>query len=213
MHLPLKKDEHGSFAKVHPDLRDKSKVIGLATPYGRTARQQASVMGISTEESQRLIDRYFEAYPDVETMMLDSHKMAIENGVVYTLYGRPRRIPEAKSIPHIYGKTKHKDLPYAARTLLNLAMNHRVQGTGASIMNRAAIAVWKIANELALEDPLWAEVKIVMQVHDELILEGPVELTEAMKTVLKHGMEETVILPGVDLIAEPKAAYNLADLK
>ncbi len=55
--------------------------------------------------------------------------------------------------------------------------------------------------------------KIVLQVHDELILEGPEHLAEDMALVLKDSMENTVVLPGVDLIAEPKIAKNLGDLK
>jgi DNA polymerase I-like protein with 3'-5' exonuclease and polymerase domains len=209
----LYKDAKNSFAVLFPVLRDRSKIIALATPYGRTARQQAMTMGISTEESQMLIDKYFEAYPKVELMMLESHEMAKEHGMVWNLFGRPRRIPAAKDIKRIYGNTPHGELPYEARTLLNLAMNHRVQSTGASIMNRAAVAVARRRAELAKVDPRWLEVKMILQVHDELILEGPEELAEQMQEMLKDCMENTVKLPGVDLEAEPKIAKNLADLK
>ena len=213
-HCSLFKNDPNSFAKKHPDLRDKSKIIGLATPYGRTAFQQASAMGISTDESQMLIDRYFSAYPKVELMMLESHEQAKANGVVHNLFGRPRRMPEAMDIPKLYGKnTSHGDLPYAARNLLNLAMNHRVQSTAASIMNRAAIAFWKRCRALEAEDKGWASVKIVMQVHDELIVEGPEHLADKMVEVLREAMENTTILPGVKLEASPKIGNNLADLK
>ncbi len=205
----LFKNDANSFAKKYPDLRDKSKIIALATAYGRTAFQQSAALGISADESQVLIDRYFQAYPGVELMMLDSHEQAKKSGVVYNLFGRPRRMPEAVDIPKLYGKnTPHGELPYAARNLCNLAMNHRIQSTAASIMNRAAIAFWSKAKELG-----WADVKIVMQVHDELIVEGPEHLGEEMVKWLKWAMEETTELPGVALIAEPKIGYNLAELK
>ena len=145
--------------------------------------------------------------------MLESHELAKKNGVVFNLFGRPRRIPEAMEIPKVYGNTPHGELPYQARTLLNLAMNHRVQSTAASIMNRSAIAAWKAIQSRAEADARWAEVKIVLQVHDELILEGPEALAQEMVALLKNAMENTVSLPGVDLIAEPKVAGNLADLK
>lgn len=209
----LFKSAENSFASKFPKLRDNSKIIALATPYGRTAMQQAGAMGISIEESRELIDRYFTAYPKVELMMLESHEQAKQHGVVYNLFGRPRRIPDAKKIKTYYGNTPHAELPYDARTLLNLAMNHRVQSSGASIMNRAAIACWRRIRELAKIDVRWLEVKIVLQVHDELELEGPKELAKGMAALLKDAMENTVTLPGVDLIAEPKIGLSLADIK
>jgi DNA polymerase-1 len=209
----LVKDDPNSFAKSFPHLRDKAKVIALATPYGRTASFTASEMGVKKDEAQELMNKYFEAYPRVELMMLISHEMAKSDGVVRNLFGRPRRIPEATKIVARYGHNLHKDLPYEARTLLNLAMNHRIQSTGASIMNRAAIACHNTCKELSKTDSRWSEVKIVMQIHDEMILEGPDALAEEMTAVLKDSMENTVKLPRVALIAEPKVAKNLAELK
>jgi len=206
--LPLEKDTPGSFAKRHPDLRDKAKIIALATPYGRTAAQQAAAMDIPREEAQELIENYFDAYPDVEKMMLDSHEEAKTNGVVFSLFGRPRRMPRATKIPQLFPKVKHEDLPYEWRNILNLSMNHKVQSTAASIMNRAAIAVWK---ECQVKG--WTTVKIVLQVHDQLILEGPKELSKEMAKVLKRCMEETTELPGVKLIAEPFISNDLAGQK
>lgn len=207
------KDAPNSFANLHKKLRDKAKVIALATPYGRTAAQQASTMGIEIDESQKLIDAYFDAYPKVEIMMLDSHEQAKKNGVVYNLYGRPRRIPDAKDITKIYGNAPHAELPYLARNMLNLAQNFRVQSTAASIVNRSAIKFWTACRELALVSPAWEEVKVVLQCHDELIVEGPEGLKSQMIEVLKDAMENTCVLPGVGLVAEPKVATNMADLK
>ncbi len=211
--LSLFKDDENSFAKKFPKLRDHSKIFGLATPYGRTARQQAAAMGMEVEEAQELIDRYFNTYPHVEIMMLESHEMAKKDGVVYNLFGRPRRIPAAQSITKIYGNTSHGDLPYEARTLLNLAMNHRVQSTGASIMNRAAIKIWKVCRDKAQNDPKYFEVKIVLQVHDQLVLECPESLGKEVSDILQDGMEQTTRLPGVQLLAEPFMSTDLAGQK
>lgn len=199
----MHKSDANSFAKKHPDLRDKAKVIALATPYGRTAHQQASVMGISTEQSQALIDKYFATYPKVELMMLESHELAKRYGVVHNIFGRPRRMPEAKKIPK---GLSHGELPYEARNLLNLAQNHRVQSTGASIVNRSAI---RLHNEMKKLDP---GAKIVMQCHDSLIVECDEKYGGKMAGILKDCMENTVILPGVRLEAEPKIGYNLAEV-
>lgn len=209
----LKKGDKTFFRKVYETEGNQSKVVSLSAPYGKTAFSLSLMLGVSTERAQEIIDSYFEKFPGVKQLQLDSHEMAKRDGKVVNLFGRPRRMPQAKDIKKIYGNTAHAELPYAARNLLNLAINHRIQSTGASIMNRAAISTWKRIRELAKTDSRWLEVRVILQVHDELILEGPAALEEQMIAELKIAMENTVTLPGVDLIAEPKAAYNLADLK
>jgi DNA polymerase-1 len=211
--VPRKDGSPDAFGIKYKKLRDISKVIALAATYGTTAFKMAPMISKDTQEAQEVIDDYFKKFPKVKQLQEDSHKLAIEHGFVTNLFGRPRRMPRAKLIPAIYGKVPHSELPYEARNLLNLAINHRIQSTSASIMNRAAIATWNMCKELSKTDSLWHEVKIVLQVHDELILEGPEELGEDMVTVLKHCMENTVELPGVKLEALPKIARNLADLK
>lgn len=207
--ISLIKDEKdpNCYAMKYPNFRDQDKIIALATPYGRTASFTASQMGVKREEAQELMDKYFEAYPKVELMMLESHEQAKKNGIVYNLFGRPRRIPEAKSISKLYGKVAHNEMPYEARTLLNLGMNHRIQSTGASIMNRAAIKFYSLCKEVQIE------AKIVLQVHDQLIAECDEEDSESVCLLLKESMENTVTLPGVALIAEPFISKDLAGQK
>lgn len=209
----VKDDSPNSFAKKYPLERQVAKTIALAVTYGTTPNKLSLITGKNTDECRDIIDRYFMAFPGVENLMKASHEIAKEKGIVYNLYGRPRRIPEATEITEICGDTEHNRLPYYYRTLLNLAVNHRVQSTAASIMNRSAIAVWNACKQLAKDDEIWYEVKIVMQCHDELVLEGPKELAETMVVLLRDCMENTVILPGIKLVAEPKIAYNLGDLK
>lgn len=209
----LKKDEPDSFAKKFPHLRNIAKAVGLSATYGTTAHKMAITIGKSVDEAQEVIDSYFEKFPSVRQLMLESHEQAKAEGQVTNLFGRPRRIPQAKTIKQIYGNVDHSDLPYEIRNILNLSINHRIQSTSASIMNRAAIAVYDKCQERAKGDPRWLEVKIVMQVHDELILEGPEPIAGLIALVLKDAMENTVVLPGVKLIAEPVIANNLADLK
>lgn len=210
----LKKGDADFFGKLYESERQQSKIIALAAPYGQTAFRLAPSLDCSTEEAREILNKYFEKWPRVHDMMINAHETVMTTGTVKNLFGRPRRIPEALEIRKICGRSaEHGDLPYVYRTLLNLAVNHEIQSTGASIMNRAAIACWKTCRELESTDKKWAEVRIVLQVHDELILEGPEELAEHMVIVLKDSMENTVKLPGVDLIAEPKIANNLGDLK
>lgn len=212
--LSLKKEQKNSFAETHPDLRQLAKEdVALATVYGTTAFKMSQSTGLPANRCQEIINDYLQSFPGVEKLMLDAHEQVKTEGRTYNLFGRPRRQPEALKIKRIYGNTQHSDLPYAIRNILNLAVNHRIQSTGASIMNRAAIAVWNEIKRMQTVDTRWCEVKIVLQVHDELILEGPKALDKAMSAILKKCMEETTELPGVKLVAEPKIASNLADLK
>lgn len=208
--LSMKKDEEGSFAKKYPHYRTVAKVVGLASTYGATPARLARELNKSREEAEDIIDNYFESFPQVKEMMLQSHETAKATGVVHNLYGRPRRMPEATAIDK---KKAHHELEYTDRNTLNLAVNHRIQSSGASIMNRAAVAVWENCRALEEHNPAWKAVKIVLQVHDELILEGPKELAEEMAIVLKDAMELTTELPGVTLIADPKIGFNLGELK
>lgn len=203
----MKKDEENSYAKKYPLKRQIAKTIALSTTYGTTASKLSPILNMSLKEAQNVIDDYFDAFPSVKKLMDTAHDIAIETGVVKNLFGRPRRIPRAMEI-----KSKYK-LPYEYRNFLNLAINHTIQSTAASIVNRAAIQFNNNCRYLEQFDARWKEVRLVLQIHDELVAEGPDSLKEDIIDVLKDAMENTVVLPGVRLIAEPKAAYNLADLK
>jgi DNA polymerase I-like protein with 3'-5' exonuclease and polymerase domains len=142
-------------------------------------------------------------------MMLISHALVKSDGIVHSLYGRPRRIPAAKNIGDIYGHgTLHAELPYEARNMLNLAMNHRVQSSAASIVNRAMIAFYKEIRRHNL-----IHCCIVSQIHDEIIVECYTKDGPQVAGILQYCMEETTTLPGVKLLAKPVIAYNMADLK
>jgi DNA polymerase-1 len=116
-------------------------------------------------------------------------------------------MPDAKKISRIYGNLGHADLPYEARGLLNLAVNHTIQSTGASICNRAMIKFHAMAKELGLN------CKIVVQVHDEIIVECDENDAESVSLLLQEAMENTTVLPGVTLEAKPKVGKTLAALK
>lgn len=208
----LKKDDSpNSFAVKYKKLRDMAKIIALATPYGTLAPQMSSEIELKAgltknmEECQEIIDDYFKAYPKVHKLMLDAHEQAKIHGVVYSLFGRPRRIPKAQAIPSLYGKnTKHELLPREARNLLNLAMNHPVQSTGASIMNRNMIDFLKQIKLAEIQD-----CRIVLQVHDSLVAECREEDAQDVARILQASMENSVILSGVDLQAKPLIGKSL----
>lgn len=205
--LPHKEGEN-AFGVKYPKLRDIAKVVALSATYGTTAPKMAPAIGKSIHEAQDVIDQYFAKFPSVLELMLESHEIAKTTGIVKNLFGRPRRMPMATEIPKLFGSSLHSELPYEYRNLLNLAINHRIQSTGASIINRAAIAFKRklIENNIL-------ECHIVMQVHDELIVECHKKDAEIVTKLLKDAMENTVLLPGVSLEAIPKIANNIADLK
>jgi DNA polymerase-1 len=204
--VPFKEGRPDAFGILYKDLRNKSKVIALASTYGASARQLASTTGKSVEETQKDIDAYFTKFPGVKEMMLKSHEMAKKTGKVENLFGRPRRIPEAKTISKLYRHKAHDTLPYEYRSMLNLAVNHRIQSTGASIVNRSAIAFHSLCKQLHIE------AKLVAQVHDSLVVECAESDAQNVKLLLQSAMEDTIKLEGIKLEAIPKIGKTLADV-
>lgn len=203
---PHKEGSPDAFGVKYKKLRDLSKVIALASTYGATAHQLAPTTGKSIDATQEDMDSYFEKFPGVRTMMLEAHKIAKETGRVENIFGRPRRIPEAKRITKLYGNVEHAELPYEARSLLNLACNHRIQSTGASIVNRAMIR-FNSNSRLA-----GIKCAIVCQVHDSIIVECEEKDAEDVSILLQDAMENTTILEGISLEALPKIGRSLADV-
>lgn len=202
--IPRKEGSPDAFGIKYKSLRHLSKIIALASTYGATSYQLMKTTGKSAEDTQLDIDNYFESFPKVAEMMLNSHKEAKEHGFVQNLFGRPRRMPNAKLITKRYGDTFHKDLPYEIRNQLNLAMNHKIQSTGASIVNRAMIAFHNNCKKAQID------CKLVSQIHDELVVECREQDAEEVSLLLQDAMENSTILDGVPLEAVPRVTRNLA---
>ena len=203
---PQKDGSPEAFGVKYKHLRDLSKVIALAPTYGATAHQLAPTMGKSIDETQQIIDDYFERFPDVRTMMLEAHELAKKDGQVTNLFGRPRRMPEAKKINKLYGKVEHAKLPYQVRNTLNLAVNHRIQSTGASIVNRSAIRFHSLARSSGIE------CRLVLQVHDSLVVECLEKDGARVAGLLKDAMENTIDLGTIKLEAKPQIGKSLAEV-
>lgn len=199
-----RKEGDNAFGVKYKKLRDLSKVVALASTYGATAHQLAPTTGKNIEDTQQIIDDYFERFPGVAEMMLEAHRLVKTNGFVTNLFGRKRRIPEGKRIVKLYGDMPHGDYPYEVRNMLNLAVNHRIQSTGASIVNRAAIAFYNAVNAAGLD------AQLVTQVHDSLIAECSEADAEDVSLLLRHCMENTTELAGIKLEAEPKVSKLLS---
>lgn len=201
---PQKEGSAEAFGVKYKKLRNDSKVIALAAVYGATAYQLAQTTGKNSDDTQLDMDNYFEEFPGVANLMLDSHAMAKKQGYVENLFGRRRRMPEAMKIDKIYGKKEHREYPYEIRSILNLATNHRVQSTAASIVNRAAI---KMYNDFKAAN---IDAKLILQVHDELVVECLEQDAESVSLILQNAMETAVLLPGIPLEAVPRVTRTLA---
>lgn len=198
------KEGDNAFGVKYKALRDVSKTIALATAYGATPAQLAPVVKKSIEDTAQDIEQYFKTFPGVKKMMLEAHELVKEHGYVTNLFGRVRRIPEALNIGVVYKKTNHEDLPYEARKLLNMACNFRIQSTGASIVNRAAIKFYNDCKYLEID------CKLISQIHDELVVECGVEDAEKVSLLLQNAMESTTKLEGIKLEAIPRITKSLA---
>lgn len=204
--IPRKDGSPDAFGIKYKRLRDLSKNISLAVTYGATAKRLAPITGKSVEDTQQDIDNYFETFPGVLNMMLEAHKLAKTQGFVTNIFGRLRRMPEALKIEKLYGSIAHGELPYEARNVLNLAVNHRIQSTGASIVNRAMIKFYRDIKELNLN------CKIVLQVHDSIVAECEEKDKEIVKLLLQNAMESATVLEGINLEAIPKIGETLAEV-
>ncbi|MBR1820980.1 MAG: DNA polymerase I [Clostridia bacterium] len=162
---------------VTSQMRSASKAVNFGIVYGISEFTLAKNIGVSRSEAKAFIDRYFERYPGVKAYMDGAVKKGYEQGYVTTLMGRRRYLPELTS-----GN-------FAVRAFgERCAMNSPIQGTAADIIKLAMIAV-----DRALKDEGF-EAKLILQVHDELIVEAPQAEAEAVRDLLRRCMEGIVTL-------------------
>lgn len=204
---PYKDGSPDAFGIKYSKERKMSKEIALATTYGANEFRLSGMIGKSVDETREIIQAYFEKFVKVRQMMLDSHEIAKRDGQVTSIFGRPRRMPDAKKISKIYGNVATEDLPYEVRNLLNLAVNHRIQSTAASICNRAMIKFYQDAKALGLDT------RMVSQIHDEIIVECLDADVDTVSLLLQNAMETAVELPGVALEAIPATSKTIGGLK
>jgi len=171
----LKKD-HPDFKHLKEEKyateRKKSKVITFGLAYGKTPFGFAQDFGITEEEGQQILDDYFERFPGVEDAMERAHAMAEELGYVEQHFGRRRRFPRNK-----WGRQD--------KSALRQAFNFMIQSPAADMIRIAAVNAIKRASQ----HPEW-EMKIIMQVHDEIVVECDEEHTEAVGEALRESFED-----------------------
>lgn len=182
-------------SEVTPDLRSRAKAVNFGIVYGQQAYGLSQSLHISMAEARDMIDRYYEAYPGVRTFLDNVVARAKQTGYAETMYGRRRHIPELKAKnPQLRG--------FGERT----AMNHPMQGTAADVIK---IAMARVSRRLEEEG---FAAHMILQVHDELDFECPVDEVERLTAMVRDVMEHVVDLR-VPLIAEASTGVTWADAK
>ncbi|MDE6411803.1 MAG: DNA polymerase I [Clostridia bacterium] len=180
---------------VTPQMRRAAKVINFGIIYGMGAYALSKDLNCSVAEAQAYIERYFNRYPEVKTYMEENVRRAKEDGFVVTILGRRRYITELKS-PNVNIRT------FGERAARNMPL----QGSAADIIK---IAMLRVFDRLQKEG---LKAKMVLQVHDELMLDCPLAEQEKAAKILKEEMENAVRL-NVPLIAEVSTGKSWYEAK
>ncbi len=165
------------FEMVSSDMRRRAKAINFGIIYGISSFGLSNDIGISPYEAKQFIDKYFEMYPKVKQYMDSNVEFAKQNGYISTLAGRIRYIPEINV-------TNYQTRSFGER----IAMNMPLQGSASDIIKMAMI---EVQNNLKKEG---LKAKLVLQVHDELLIDCPNEEVEKVQSILKLSMENVVNL-------------------
>jgi DNA polymerase I len=174
-----------SIDQVSSEQRRRAKAVNFGLIYGMSAFGLAKQLGIPRGEAQLYMDKYFERYPGVMQYMEDTRALANERGFVETLFGRRLYLPEIHSSNGMRRKAAER-----------AAINAPMQGTAADIIKKAMILVDKW-----IESEGNGRVKLLMQVHDELVLEVEESYLPEIETKVQKLMESAVELK-VPLVAE-----------
>lgn len=158
---------------VTKDMRRKAKAVNFGIVYGQTRYGLSSTLGIAPIEAQSFIDKYFETYPNIKLYMKHTIQKAYETGYVSTIYGRKRYLMDELS------SRNHQIKEFAERA----AINAPLQGAAADLIKIAMVNLHKKLNEANLKS------RLVMQVHDELVLEVRKEELDIVKKLVIESME------------------------
>ena len=181
--------------QVTKEQRSNAKAVNFGIVYGISDFGLGEQLGIGRKQAKKYIDEYLSEYSGIKNFMDNIKEDAKEKGYVETLFHRRRYIPELKSNNYMVRQFG-----------LRAAMNTPIQGTAADIMKIAMIKVFKEIEKRGLKS------KIVLQVHDEMMLETPINEQEEIQEIVKNSMETAAELK-VPLIAELSEANNWYDCK
>jgi DNA polymerase-1 len=196
IHERTAREVFGEAALANPaECRRRAKVINFGIVYGLSAFGLAQTLGISREDAQSFIDAYFKRYCGVRAWLDNTVAEVRQAGCVRTLFGRVRPIPDINSKDY---NLRH----FAERT----AVNSPIQGTAADVVKIAMIRIHRTLHERQLS------AKILLQVHDELVIEVPEAEAEMTRTLVQEEMEGAANL-AVPLKVDLNIADNWMDMK
>ncbi len=175
---------------VTEEMRRSAKAVNFGIVYGIGAFSLAKDIGVTVKEADHFIKNYLSEFSGVDKYLKETVDSAKSDGYVTTYFGRRRLIPELKA-----GNANVKKMGE------RIAMNTPIQGTAADIIKLAMIRVHDKIEELELD------AKLILQVHDELLVECDSSLTEKIKELLQQEMENAVRF-GVDMVAETGSGIN-----
>lgn len=176
--------------EVTPERRDAAKAINFGIVYGISSFGLAKGTGLSREDAQKYIDAYFARYPGVRQYIETIKAAGRETGYVTTLFKRRRYLPDLKS-------RDFARRSFAERT----AMNTPIQGTAADIIKLAMVAAWRRLRDEGLQ------ARLLLQVHDELVLEMPAEEVSRVAALIRDCMGNVVEL-SVPLVVDIEQGPN-----
>ena len=180
---------------VSKQLRSRAKAVNFGIVYGISEFGLSEQTGINRREAKDFMEQYLEHYSGIKNYMDDIVNEAKSKGYIDTAFGRRRYIPELKSNNYMVRKFGER-----------VAMNTPVQGTAADIMKIAMINVYRKLKEEKME------AKIVLQIHDELLIEAPISEKEKVKKILVEQMENAAKL-NVPLKVEAEEGKNWLSAK
>ena len=186
---------HVPESEVTHQMRSRAKAVNFGIVYGMSAFSLSQDIHVTVAEAKDYMERYFATYPGVKQYMTDIVEKAKEQGYVETLYHRRRALPELKSSNFVQRSFGER-----------VALNMPIQGTAADIMKLAMLRVY---DRLRREN---LQARLIMQVHDELIVECPEAEREAVEKLLRQEMEQVTAL-AVPLTAEAHSGKNWLDAK
>lgn len=211
--------------KVNKAARQKAKAYSLGIAYGMTGYKLQFEIGVSHEVADELVARYLRAFPALASWINESHDKVRFRGYVATATGRLRHMPAAMRLhstygarlldslslwkdynhsPELYAEVKKKRLEM--KNYLNNGVNFQVQGLAASIVNRACIQIVRLLKKKGLKS------RLVMQVHDEVVLNVP-EAEKAEVAALLKNIMETIMPLSVPLRTTPEFGFNFLQCK